>query len=157
MGKLRIEPKVKPPITDEEYAYYKSLLQEGRRAAADHFVYYDLEPGENAAKVRKALRYVAAEEGIPLQIRRVRGSNVLNLQFPESGGKGAARRRLSAAEAHGLILETLRKADRPMARGEILAATGISPASWTVRLQELLEKGLIRRHGKGRESTYSLA
>lgn len=156
MGKLRIEPKTKPPVTDEEYARYKSLLQEARKAAADHFVFYDLEPGENVNQVRKALTHVAERERIRLNLRRVPRAKSLRLAFSAEGRAPSGRKRLSAAQAQDLILEALRKAGRPMARAEILAATGISPASWTLRVRELLSEGKIVRQGEGRDRTYTL-
>ena len=56
MGKLRIEPKVKPPVTKEEYDYYKKLLAEARSASDSSNVYYDLDEGEQPRKVRRALQ-----------------------------------------------------------------------------------------------------
>ncbi|GAB4232419.1 MAG: hypothetical protein Kow00109_04860 [Acidobacteriota bacterium] len=157
MGKLRIEPKTKPPVTDEEYARYKRLLQDAKKAADDHFVFYDLEPGEKINQVRKALTYVAEREGIRVSLRRVPQANSLRLSFPAEGRAVSGRKRLTAEEAQELILDVLRKAGQPLARGEILARTGISPASWTLRIRELLGAGKVVRQGKGRDSTYSLA
>jgi hypothetical protein len=160
MGKLRIEPKVKPPVTKEEYEYYKKLLSEARSASDSNNVFYDLDDGENPRKVRRALQYVAEAEGLGLSVRANRKDNNLALRFSD-GSRGSASRgsvggRISAAESKERILDTLRSSKNPLKKAEIVSASGVSPSSWNLRIKELLEEKLVQRHGSGRETTYTL-
>jgi hypothetical protein len=63
LPKLRLEPKIKAPITETEYGQYKDLLQKAKANAGDHHVLVDLEEGENSTYVRKAINFVAGKEG----------------------------------------------------------------------------------------------
>lgn len=153
MGKLRLEPKVKPLLNAEEYEQYNSVLQEALSASSANHVYWDLESGEKPQAVRKAFLYVAEKEGIGLQVRTKRDSNSLTLKFSGSASRPALR--MSASEAEERILGTLRKARSPLSKSEIVQATGISPSTWNIRIKELLEKGSVVRHGKGRDTQYA--
>jgi predicted transcriptional regulator len=162
MGKLRIEPKVKPPVTKEEYEYYKGVLNEALSAADSNYVFYDLEKNDDARKVRKALKYVAQEEGADLIIRADREKNSLALKFQQSRrsrtaeGSAASSGRISAEESRSRIVSALASTKESLKKSAIISATGVSPSSWNLRIKELLDEGTVRRHGSGRETTYSL-
>ncbi len=162
MGKLRIEPKVKPPVSKEEYQYYKGVLDEARSAADANFVFYDLEKNEEPRKVRKAFQYVAGQEGIDLIIRANREKKSLALKFRQARrtrsteGAASATGRISAEESRSRIVSALASSKEPMKKSAIISATGVSPSSWNLRIKELLDEGTVRRHGSGRETTYSL-
>lgn len=162
MGKLRIEPKVKPPVTKEEYEYYKGVLNEALGAADTNHVFYDLEKNDDPRKVRKALKYVAQEEGTDLIIRANRDKNSLALKFRQSRrpraaeGAAASSGRISAEESRSRIVSALGSTKEPLKKSVIISATGVSPSSWNLRIKELLDEGTVRRHGSGRETTYSL-
>ena len=160
MGKLRIEPKVKPPVTKEEYDYYKKLLAEARSASDSSNVYYDLDEGEQPRKVRRALQYVAEGEGIALSIRSNRKERNLSLRFPDQSravpSRSASGGRIPATESRERILDALRSSKKPLKKSEIVSASGVSPSSWNLRIKELLEEKLVQRHGSGRETTYTL-
>lgn len=155
MGKLRTEPKVKPLLSEKEYNTYHGIIKNAQAAAEEHHVFYDLENGENAAKARKALLYVAEQENIPVKIRRARNApNSLSFSF--KAGPRTGNQRMSKSEAQKLILDTLAKAERPMQKATILSQTGISPSTWNIRIKELMEMGKVKRHGERRETKYSL-
>ena len=90
MGKLRIEPKIKPLLSEQEYDFYKDVLAKAHRAAPEHNLYWDLESGEKIRDVRKAFQYVAEKEGISLKVRGQRGSDSLKLSFVEWWPNGDA-------------------------------------------------------------------
>ncbi|GAB4110611.1 MAG: hypothetical protein Kow001_11560 [Acidobacteriota bacterium] len=156
MGKLRLEPKLKPPVNEEQYIYYRGILQEAVSAASGNNVYYDLDPGENPRKVRRAILYVAEKEGISVKARSARGARSLVLKF-DGGRPQPAGARMSAAEARKRILAVLAKADGPMKKADILNKTGISPATWNLRINELLTDGSVKRVGVGRQTSYTAA
>ncbi|MFZ0426977.1 MAG: hypothetical protein WAO20_02585 [Acidobacteriota bacterium] len=162
MGKLRIEPKVKPPVSKEEYQYYKGVLNEAMGAADSNFVFYDLEKNEDPRKVRKAFQYVAAQEGTDVIIRANRDRNSLALKFRQAKasrsveGSAASSGRISAEESRNRIVSALASAKGPLKKSAIIGATSVSPSSWNLRIKELLDEGTVRRHGSGRETTYSL-
>jgi hypothetical protein len=155
MGKLRFEPKVKPPVDREEYQTYKDILLKALPAAGDNNVYYDLEKGEKLIKVRKALQYIAEREGIDLSVRAKRGENTLSLKFgaPAKSGTG----RISAKDSRNRIVSVLSGAKTPMQKSDIIAAAGVSPSTWNLRIKELLDDRTVKRHGTGRQTAYSLA
>ncbi len=155
MGKLRLEPKVKPPVTEEQYTYYRGVLEEAASAAPGNNVFYDLDPGENPRKVRRALLYVAEREGISLKARSARGARSLVLKF-DGGRPQATGGRMSAAEARRRIVSALSAAEKPMKKSDILDKTGISPATWNLRINELLSDGSVKRIGVGRQTAYTL-
>lgn len=155
MGRLRIEPKVKPLLTDEQYSFYKGILIEAQSAANRNHVYWDLEAGEKASVVRKGFAYVAEKEGIGLAVRSKRGSNSLQLQF-SSGGAKVSSGRMSAEESRKRIVDALRSAGEPLQKSDLIAATSVSPSTWNFRIKELLGDGTVVRHGAGRQTTYSL-
>ena len=156
MGKLRIEPKVKPLLKEEEYEFYKSALQEARRKAPGNRVFWDMDPGENAGKVKKAFLYVAEKEGIDLSVRARRKDNSLILGF--NGGRPSRKRgkRISAEECTRRIIRVLEKSDHPLNKSQIVSAAGISSSTWNIRVKEMLENGVIAKLGKGRQTTYYL-
>jgi hypothetical protein len=154
MGKLRIEPKFKPLLSDQEYDFYKDVLAEAHRAAPEHNLYWDLESGEKVRDVRKAFQYVAEKEGIALKIRGQRGSSSLKLSFPEEVKTKPGR--MPAAESKESILNAISAAGRPIQKAEIITSAGISPSSWNVRIKELLADGQVIREGSGRQAHYSL-
>lgn len=157
MGKLRLEPKLKPPVSDEQYAYYRGILGDAQAAYGGNNVYYDLDPGESPLKVRKSLLYVAEKEGMPIRVRSARGARSLVLKFESGKSSGAPSGRLSAGDARKKIIAVLTSAQGPLQKAEILDRTGISPATWNLRINELLEEGVVQRNGVGRQTAYSLA
>jgi hypothetical protein len=157
MGKLRIEPKVKSmdPSTYREYA---ALLSDARAMAIDSHLFYDLEDGEDKAKTKRDMMYVAEKEGIGLQVRSSRGQSTLQLVFggePVSG-QAPKRRRTSANEAQTLILEALATQAKPMKRREILRETGISLPSWNIQIRSLLEQNRVSKTGVKSDTVYFL-
>jgi len=160
MGKLRIEPKNKPPVGREEYAHFKKVLAEAQAAASACNVFYDLEKGESAKSVKKALLFVASEEGILLSVRALRKDNSLALRFGSSGrhtqNSSGGGGRISAGESRSRILDALRDAGRPLKKSEIVSLTGISASSWNLRIKELLDEGSVNRTETGRATAYKL-
>lgn len=162
MGKLRIEPKVKPPVGKDEYQYYKGVLNEALSAADSNYVFFDLEKNDDPRQVRKAFQYVAQQEGTDLIIRANRDKKSLALKFRQArkgrvvDSSGASTGRISAEESRSRIVAALKSAKEPMKKSAIIGATGVSPSSWNLRIKELLDEGTVRRHGSGRETTYSL-
>lgn len=154
MGKLRIEPRVKPPVSKEEYDYYRDILQEAKEAAPGNNVFYDLDKKEPPAKARKALTYVADQEGIDLKVRARRGSNTLSLKFGQTAARSSGR--MSAAEARKRIVSALSASKSALQKSEIIEKTGVSPATWNLRINELLSEGKVKRQGVGRQTSYSL-
>jgi hypothetical protein len=154
MGKLRIEPKVKPLLDEKEYKYYREVLKKAEKASSDNNVYWDLEPDEKAVWARKALLYVAGKEGLNLKIRAKRGSNSLTLNFahPRSASGG----RVPAAECKQRIVDALKAAAESLQKSDIISRSGISASTWNLRIRELLQDGTVVRKGKGRLSRYSL-
>ena len=138
MGKLRFEVKVKPLLSESEYEYYSGVLAEAQKAAPKNHVYWDLEASEKPYAVRKAFLYVAEKEGVSLRIRGKRDSNSLQLTF---GGKQTVSGRLSAGESRNLIVKAISSAGSPVQKSEIIAAIGMSPSSWNLRIRELLQEG----------------
>ena len=156
MGKLRLEPREKQ-MSPEEYQRTKSILDEARSAVAESRVYYDLDEGENARKVRKTFQNVAEKEGIGLRIRRQRGTNTLELIFDSAAGDSReAPKRLTAEEGRQRILEVLSAASEPMRRSEVVEKAGISTGTWSLRIKELMKQGKVVKHGSMRDSAYSL-
>ena len=151
MPKLRLEPKVKAPITEAEYGQYKDLLRTAKANAEDHHVFVDLEEGENSSYVRKAINYVAEKEGVSLRVTLRRLQNTFSLSFGKSDTSPSRR---SASEARGLIVEALKKAGTQLQRSEILRRTGLSAGTWNIRIRELLRAGLVKKDGKGRDTSY---
>ena len=162
MVKLRTEPKFRPPVTDEEYKQYKSLLQQAREHSTENQVFLDLEKNEKPGRVRKALSYVAEQESIPVNLRYSRKDRCFRVTFPGAkrkagpvaGKPGAGKTRMSAEESRGRILEALERADEPLGKSDILEKTGIAPSSWNVRIKELQKKKKIEKIGTGRETKY---
>jgi len=153
MGKLRTEPKAKRLLSDEEYSSFLEILEEARNASRDHFIYWDLEENESASRIRKAFMHIAESEGIPVFVRRERGSNSLAIRFRDNS---RASTRMSAAECQKRIMSALQKAERPLQKGEIIRATGISPSTWNIRIKELMHEGKVVRQGERRDTTYQL-
>lgn len=156
MGKLRIEPKIKPLLNEDEFKFYRSVLQEARRKSKDNIVFWDLDPGEDARKVKKAFSLVAEKEGLRLSVRAKRGSSTLILNFRESQAPKKAGKRISAAECVRRIIGVLRNSDTPLNKSQIVSAAGISSSTWNVRVKEMLTEGKIARKGSGRQTTYYL-
>ena len=125
MGKLRIEPKNKPPVTREEYGFYKKLLTDARTAADGNNVYYDLDNGEEPKRVRRAILHVAAAEGIDVAVRIHRKRHNLSLDFRHGKGRAASdpasRARIPPAQARDRIVRALKGSKRPRSKAEILA------------------------------------
>lgn len=156
MGKLRIEPKVKPLLNEKEYDFYKSALQEAKRKAPDNKLFWDMDKGENPRAVKKAFLYVADKEGINLTVRARRKDNSLVLNFNGAGPARKRGKRISAEECARRIINVLKKADQPLTKSQIVSAAGISSSTWNVRVKEMLEKGEVAKLGKGRQTTYYL-
>ena len=153
-GKLRAEPKVKPFISKEEYNEYYTILKEAQKAATENHVYWDLEGAENANHIRKAFLLIATQEGIPVTIRRERGSQSLAFSF--RGASKATPARMSANESQKRILDALASESRPLQKSEIISATGISPSTWNIRIKELIADGKVVREGDRRDTKYCL-
>lgn len=155
MGQLRTEPKAKSFLSDNEYTSYLDVLSEARTAAGEHHVFWDLEDGENAGKIRRAFMHIAEKEGIPVNIRRARGSRSLHFNFKDSADRVGSR--MSAGECQKRIVGALTKANHPMQKSEIIDITGISPSTWNIRIKELVRAGLVVRSGDRRDTKYRLA
>ena len=156
MGKLRIEPKIKPLLNEDEFKFYKSVLQEARRKSQENTVFWDLDPGEDARKVKKAFSLVAEKEGINLSVRAKRGSSTLVLNFRESQAPKKSGKRISAEECVRRIINALKNSKNPLNKSQIVLAAGISSSTWNVRVKEMLNDGKIARKGSGRQTTYYL-
>lgn len=160
MGKLRIEPKIKPPVTKEEYEYYKKVLAEARSASDANNVFYDLDEGESPRKVRRGLQFVAEAEGLGVSIRSNRKDSNLSLRFPNEsrspGSRAPQGGRIPASESRERILGALRSSKMALKKAEIVSESGVSPSSWNLRIKELLDEKLVQRHGSGRETTYTV-
>jgi predicted transcriptional regulator len=154
MGRLRTEPKVKSFLSDEEYQTYQQVLEDAIDAASENDVYFDLEPHENPAQVRKALMYIAEEEGISVKISRKRGEHSLAFSFKTDNRLGSANR-MSADESRRRIMNALKDAGGPLKKSEIIAKTNISSSTWNIRVRELLESGEVTKSGDRRDTTYT--
>ena len=154
MGKLRLESKHKPLVDGQRYKNLAAVLKEAQSAAKDNQVYWDLDKGEKPRKVRDEFLFVAAEEGISVNIRQIRKSNSLIFKFE---GNIKDKNRMSAEESRNRIIASLEKANRPLRKAEIVELSGISPSTWNLRIKELLRQGKVKREGERRESVYALA
>ncbi len=154
MGSLRLEPKRKPLVTREQYENYASILREAQGAARENEIFWDLEEGEKASRVRKEFLYVAKSEGIQVIIRQLRKTNSLAFKFT---GEVKERTRISAKESKKRILTSLVAANKPLRKSEIIKYAGISPSTWNLRIRELLQEGSVKREGDRRDSVYSIA
>jgi hypothetical protein len=155
MGRLRTEPKYRSFIQQEQYDEFLETLREAQGASDEHNVYFDLEPDEKAAQVKKAFNYVARKEGIDVTVRQVRGSRTLVFQFKRN--KSGASGRMSADESRRRILKCLKNATKPLKKNQIIKETGISASTWNIRIKELLEDGDVTREGDRRDTTYTIA
>jgi hypothetical protein len=151
MGKLRLEPKVKPLLNEEEYRYYKKALLEARTAAVKNNVFWDLEPDESIDRTRRYFRHVAEREGIALNLRGKRKEHCIVLSFPQKAP------RKSAEESRKRIVERLKRSGKPLKKSEILQDTDISTSAWNLRIKELIEAGQVKKEGSRRQTRYSLA
>ena len=156
MGKLRIEPKIKPLLNEDEFEFYKSVLHEARRKSKGNIVFWDLDPGEDARKVKKAFYLVAEKEGVNLSVRAKRAGNTLTLNFKGAQVSKKSRKRISAEECFRRITDALRNSDTPLNKSQIIATAGISSSTWNIRVKEMLTNGKIARKGSGRQTTYYL-
>jgi len=154
MGKLRVEPIHKPPVTKDQYDELLGILHKAQAASEDHSVFYDLGPDEDGPKMRKRFIYVAEQESIPVVIRQKRKERCLSFKF---GGEKRERSRMSAEEAKKRILTALVASDKPLRKSEIVKHSGISPSTWNLRISELLKEGSVKREGDRRDSVYSVA
>ena len=153
-GKLRAEPKVKPFLSKEEYNEYYTILKDAQKAANENHVYWDMEGSENANHIRKAFLLIASKEGIPVTIRRERGSQSLAFSFKGAGKTTPTR--MSASESQKRIINILSTESRPLQKAEIINATGISPSTWNIRIKELMAAGKVVRRGDRRDTKYCL-
>lgn len=154
MGRLRLESR--KSFVSLDPATYSSIYKDLKAAferSDRHRIYYDLDEGEAVNFMKTAFQTVAASEGIPVQVKRVRGKKSLLLVFDEQ----IDGHRLSAAESKRRILRCLSDAPSPLKKKEILRETGISPSTWNIRIRELVEKGAVVRQGNRRDTTYTLA
>ena len=156
MGQLRIEPKIKPLLNEEEYSFYKGILQEAKQKAKENKVFWDLDPGEDIKKVKKAFLYVADKEGINLTVRAKRGSESLTLKLGGSAATRKSGKRISSEECVRRIIDVLKKSDEPLNKSQIVNAACISGSTWNVRVKEMLSRGEIMKKGSGRQTTYYL-
>lgn len=151
MGKLRTEPKQKSFLSQEEYKSVVAILREAQRAALEYHVFWELDPEEKAAQVKKKFNFVARKEGIDVTIRQVRGTRSLSFKFSKARGNS----RMSAEESQARILKCLKNAGQPMKKNEIIRDTGISASTWNIRIKELLKSNKVIRHGERRDTTYT--
>jgi len=156
MGKLRIEPKIKPILDEAEFGFYKTILHEAKRKAQKNIVFWDMDPGEDIKQTKKAFAWVAEKEGINLTVRAKRGSHTLTLSFKDTPGQKKQGKRISAEECIHRITGALRNSDSPLNKSQIVSAAGISSSTWNVRVKEMLAKGKISKKGSGRQTTYYL-
>ncbi len=155
--KLHFEPKVKPPVSDNEYAALKDLIRKAQDKSKENNVYLELEKGENSTTTRKQLNYVAEKEGIALKIRVKRGSNFVQLIFTKVGDDPfPLGKRVSAKEACELIVKALASSKAPLPKSQILSAVGISQGTWNIRIRELLADKKVTKVGTGRDTKYEL-
>ena len=147
MGAIRLEPK-EDQTSSEAYRKLEAAIVEAWGAIDEHRIFWDLDEDENPSRVRRDFLRVAADKGIPLIVRRVRGRRSLELGFEESGSRTLRRR---ASDTRESILEVLAEAETPLSRGEIVARSGISPSAWNKRIKEMVAK-----LGHRRDSTYRL-
>jgi len=154
MGSLRVEPKRKAPVSTREYRSYQTILKDAMGAATGNHVYFDMEASENPNKLRKVFLHVAEKEGIPVTIRRARGSHSLMFLFKPSEKRSSSR--MSAEECRHRIMNALSRAKRALQKSEIINLTGISASTWNVRIKELMTAGKVARHGDRRDTKYSL-
>ena len=154
MGRLRTEPKARRLLSDDEYSSFLEILERARHISRDHHIYWDLEDNENPNRIRKAFMHIAEREGIPVFVRRERETNSLSIRFRETSRPTTSR--MSAAECQKRIMNALQKAKRPLQKGEIIRATGISPSTWNIRSKELMLEGKVIRQGERRDTRYHL-
>lgn len=155
MGRLRTEPKQKTIVSENEYREILTVLQEAQRAAKDNHIFWDLEDGEKASRVKRSFYHVAEREGMNISIRQVRGTKSLALNFKRP--KSATSSRMSAKDSRERILKCLQNARRPLKKSDIIRATNISASTWNIRIKELLKAKLVERHGNRRDTTYTFA
>ena len=155
MGKLRIEPKFKPPVDVDEYKEIFQVLREALKSADDQAVYWDLDEDEDAAQVKKQFQYVAEKEGIPVTIRRLKNQRTFSLVFAQSQPEQEGER-ISAEDARKRILTALVTAGKPIGKSDILKHTSISRGTWNLRIRELVEEGIVKKQGNRGDTVYSL-
>ena len=156
MGKLRIEPKIKPILDEDQFNFYKTVLHEAKKKAQDNIIFWDLDQGEDIRQTKKAFAWVAEKEGINLTVRAKRGSHTLTLSFKETSGQKKSSKRISAEECVRRITEALRNSDIPLNKSQIVSAADISSSTWNVRVKEMLANRQIAKKGSGRQTTYYL-
>ncbi len=151
MGHLRTEPKHKSFLTQEQTEKLLSDLLAAQKASDDNHVFWDLDEGEKPAFYKKAFSYVARRASIDVKIRQIRGKNSLAFNFkkPRSGT------RMSAEESRKRILSCLQTSEQPLKKNQIIKETGVSPSTWNLRINELLDSGSVVRHGQRRDTTYT--
>ncbi len=148
---LRLEPKVKQ-FDEERFEELSQILREANQSAESSDIYWDLDDDENASAVRREFLQVADKLNMELTIRRKRGTKTLQFLF----GNPGRRERLSAAEARARILEAMKQSKEPVKKAHVLKKTGLSQATWNLRIRELLETGEVKRQGTRRDATYSI-
>jgi hypothetical protein len=156
MGKLRLEPKTKPPVSDAQYDYYAGVLRDAQDAYVGNNVFYDLDEGESPRKVRKAMLYVGEKEGLDVRVRSARGAKSLVLKFESVKAAPAGGTRASASDARKRILNVLSASPVPLQKSVVVGRAGISTATWNLRIKELMEDGTVQKVGLGRQTAYSL-
>ena len=157
MGKLRVEAKNRPFMSEGDYNFYLGVLRDAQTASKDNHTYYDLEKSENPNTIRKAFLHVAQREGITVNIRRERGANSLTLNFREPLSRLNGSSRMSAAECRKRIMGALSTSQKALQKSEIITITGISPSTWNIRIRELISQGKVIRQGDRRDTRYSLS
>jgi len=156
MGKLRIEPKIKSILDEDQFKFHKTVLHEAKRKAQDNIIFWDLDQGEDIRQTKKAFAWVAEKEGINLTVRAKRGSHTLTLSFKETSGQKKPGKRISAEECVRRITVALRNSDIPLNKSQIVSAADISSSTWNVRVKEMLANRQIAKKGSGRQTTYYL-
>lgn len=154
MGHLRMEPIDSVYLSDTEYQHYNHILRKARGASQNHHIYWELEKSEDIGKVRMHFIHVAKQEGIPVAIRKARGSHSLAFSFKQVTKQ--TPRRIPASECRRRILTLLAKSNKPLKKSEIIKTTGISPSTWNMRINELVSSGQVHRMGERRDTLYCL-
>lgn len=156
MGKLRLEPKTKPPVSEKQYEYYAGVLRDAQDAYVGNNVFYDLDEGESPRKVRKAMLYVGEKEGLDVKVRSARGAKSLVLKFESIKAAPVAGGRTTASDARKRIINVLSASQVPLQKSVVVDRAGISTATWNLRIKELMEDGTVRKVGLGRQTAYTL-
>lgn len=140
-------------ISEEEYERILGILRQARSVAADNDVFWDLEGHEDVNQVVKGFRYVAAREGIDVDIAPVEGKQSLTLFFRKPYVR---KPRIDGEQYKAAILEVLSESGEKLTKSDILQRGELSPSAWYLRIRELVEEGKVVREGDRGQAVYYL-